>query len=103
MPAQKDRRRRSFFYFEFARALNKPLLCCGVIPLLSRHPLGVPTERIGPGNAIQQVRFTAPCQSAKSAFSNLIPFLIKLTSLQILSHKGDNLATHVITIILVHV
>src|ERR1051326_8244390 len=102
MSSQQQRLRRALVHFQLSRSLNKPLLRLRPIPLFTRHPLGIPSQRIGLRHAIKQIRLAATRETTKRTVTNLIALLVKLARLQMLAHECEHLCTHVVTIDRVH-
>src|SRR6185369_15938176 len=103
MTAEQNRRRRPRSNLKLSRAFDKPVLRCRREPLLALDPVSIPAERISPGHAVQQIEFTLTRQPAKRAVADFIALLIKLARLEVITHQGDHLRAHVITVQRMHI
>src|ERR1041384_2199250 len=98
MAPKQQRIGRASLDFQFLRALDKPFLRFRAVPLLARHPVSIPSERIRFGHTIQQIRLAPPGQPPKRSLTNLVALFVKLTRLEMLAHNRNNLCADVITI-----
>ncbi len=98
MSAQQDRRGRSRYNFKLAGTSDKPFLRFGVIPLLTRNPIGVASQRISFGDPIQEIEFALARQPAKSAVAHFFTLFKKLSRLQMISHQRQDLLAHIVTL-----
>src|SRR5947208_2124287 len=103
MSSHEDWLRRSLLNVKRARALDEPILRFRREPLVARNPIGVATQRVRLRHAIQKLQFATARQTTKRAVSDFITLLVKLSRLQMVADKRNDLRANVVTVERVYV
>src|SRR5690349_5722437 len=103
MSPQQQRVRRALLDLQFSRAFDEPLLSFRTVPLFAGHPVSITPERIRPRHSIQKIRLASTRETSKRSFTDFIALLVKLTRLEMLTYKRDNLPAHVVAVKRVYV